>query len=82
MKTLSVKIPDALQARLAAACRSRGVSQSSLLREALEAHLSDAQGRNGAKAPSCYDLVADLAGSLEGPSDLSTNPRHMDGFGQ
>jgi hypothetical protein len=28
------------------------------------------------------DLAGDLIGSLEGPGDLSTSPRHMRGFGR
>lgn len=82
MKSLTVKIPDALQARLAAACRHRGVSQSSLLREALQAHLSGTNRRNGATAPTCYDLAADLIGSLDGPTDLSANVSHLGEYGQ
>ncbi len=30
---------------------------------------------------SFLDLSYDLAGCLEGPGDLSTNPEHMEGFG-
>ena len=28
------------------------------------------------------DVAGDLIGSLEGPGDLSTSPRHMRGFGR
>ena len=31
---------------------------------------------------SFLDLSYDLAGCLEGPGDLSTNPEHMEGFGE
>ena len=32
--------------------------------------------------PSAYELAKDLAGCVEGgPTDLSTNPKHMEGFG-
>lgn len=29
-----------------------------------------------------FEHIQHLAGSLEGPGDLSTNPIHMEGFGQ
>lgn len=35
-----------------------------------------------AETPSMFELVKDLAGSVEdGPADLSTNPEHMNGYG-
>ncbi len=36
------------------------------------------------KAPSgsFLDGLEDIVGSVEGPADLSSNPRHMDGFGR
>lgn len=34
-------------------------------------------------APGSFlDGIEELAGSVEGPEDLSTSPRHMDGFGR
>lgn len=33
-------------------------------------------------APSAFDLASDLAGCLDGPADLSTNPKYMEGFGE
>ncbi|MEZ0368392.1 MAG: hypothetical protein ACAI44_04810 [Candidatus Sericytochromatia bacterium] len=33
-------------------------------------------------APSVFELAQDLAGCLDGPPDLATNPRYMDGFGR
>ena len=31
---------------------------------------------------SAYDLAKDVVGSLDGPEDLSTNPKYMEGFGE
>ena len=31
---------------------------------------------------SAYDLAKDVIGSLDGPEDLSTNPKYMKGFGE
>lgn len=33
-------------------------------------------------AGSFLDGIEDIVGSIEGPADLSTNPRYMDGFGK
>ena len=32
--------------------------------------------------PVPFERIKHLAGSYEGPGDLSTNPKHMEGFGQ
>ncbi|MEM8639842.1 MAG: hypothetical protein AAGG51_13650 [Cyanobacteria bacterium P01_G01_bin.54] len=32
--------------------------------------------------PSAFDLARDLAGCLDGPADLSTNPKYFEGFGE
>lgn len=77
MKTISLKLPPELEARLTRAARAKGVSKSRLIREALEAHLA-----NGKRRQSCLDLAGDLVGSLSGPKDLSTNPKYMKGFGE
>lgn len=80
MKTLSLKLPDALAAKLAAAARKRQASKSVLVREALEAYLS-----NGGRAQpgSFLDLAGDLVGCVDsGVSDLAHNPKHMEGFGR
>ncbi|MHB8767224.1 MAG: ribbon-helix-helix protein, CopG family [Deferrisomatales bacterium] len=78
MKTLSVKIPEALDTRLTEAARRGRATRSAVLREALEAFLAvDVDAR----CDSALSLVADLAGCLEGPPDLSADPRHLEGYG-
>ena len=80
MTTISLKLPDRLLERLESTARARGTTKSSVVRECLEQSLEARPA--GAKA-SCYDLASDLAGSLKGlPHDLSTNPKHMRGFGE
>ena len=78
MATVSLKMPEPLAAEVAAVARRRGVSKSALIREAIETFLSTDEV---ARPKSALDLVADLAGSCEGPEDLSTNPKYMEGFG-
>jgi hypothetical protein len=79
MKTLSVKVPDGLDARLAAAARRRKTNKSALVRKALEGVL-----RESAKprAGSALDLVRDLVGCVAGPADLSVNKAHLKTFGR
>ncbi|HCK83345.1 MAG TPA: hypothetical protein DHW63_02140 [Hyphomonadaceae bacterium] len=78
MNTLTVKLPPALEAQLEALVRKRKQSKSAVVREAIErlVEQSDAPAKG-----SVLDLVGDLAGIVSGPRDLSTNPKHMRGFG-
>jgi Ribbon-helix-helix protein, copG family len=78
MTTITCKISEKLNAHLEALARRRHVSKSAILREALE---SKTKGSAKSAAPSAYDLVAHLCGTLRGPKDLSTNSKHMKGFG-
>jgi hypothetical protein len=75
MKTLSVKLPASLDARLAALARRKGQTKSALTREILSHFLSRERF-------SCLDLVADLVGCVSGPRDLATNNRYMRDFGR
>lgn len=76
---MSIKLPKSLFQRLRKAARLRGQSKSAFVREAVEMHLDNGEL---ASPGSCFDLASDLAGSLDGPPDLSTNPKHLKGFGQ
>jgi len=78
MKTLSVKIPERLAARLESAARRRRVSKSELIRKLLQKGLESGDQ----SSPSAYDLMRDGIGIVSsGHSDLATGERHMDGFG-
>jgi len=74
MKTVSFKLPEALDAALSALAEQRKSSRSGLVREALEA-LTAGERR------SVTAMVDELVGSLAGPADLSTHPKHMAGYG-
>ncbi len=78
MKSICLKIPEELDARLAAELEGRGVNRSELIREALESYLARPKG---APAASFAALARDLAGCVEGPEDLSCAPEHLDGYG-
>jgi hypothetical protein len=76
MKTITVKLPEPLAAWLSRRARELGRPQSDLVREALQ------RSREGGNGVSCHDLFADLCGVVDGPKDLSTNPKHLAGFGE
>jgi hypothetical protein len=76
MKTITVKLPEALAEWLSRRARALGRPQSDLVREALQ---RVSEGTSGA---SCHDLFADVCGVIDGPKDLSTNPKHFSGFGE
>ncbi len=81
VETLSIKVPTTTKTRLKALARARKTSPSALLREAIEQVLSSPRTRSG---PSLHELSNDLFENLGagGPRDLSSNPRHMEGFGR
>jgi Arc/MetJ-type ribon-helix-helix transcriptional regulator len=80
MRMVTVKLPEPLAAKLDALAKRRRRPKSVLIRDALEAYL---QNGNRTKTLSCYDLTADLAGSLaSGVGDLSYNKKHLEDFGR
>lgn len=79
MKTIAIKLPDSLLAAIEHAARKKGENRSVLIRGALEEFLS---GKSKGRTGSCLDLARDLAGSVQGPRDLSTNQERLDGYGQ
>lgn len=79
MKTLSVKVPSALEVELTVAATRRGLSKSALIRAALEGALTSGRGR---QAGSFLALARDLAGCVAGPKDLSHSPRHLRDYGR
>jgi hypothetical protein len=68
MKTLTVRLPDALAAEIEAESRRRKVSKSDIVRDRLAAAMP--------QRPASLDAVADLIGSVHGlPHDLSANTK-------
>ncbi|MFM6127494.1 MAG: ribbon-helix-helix protein, CopG family [Sphaerospermopsis kisseleviana] len=83
MAVISLKLTDALDARLTEQAHRRRLSKSELVRRALTAFLQSSEHDEEGQAPqSAADLLADLVGCCEdGPVDLSTNPAYMSDFG-
>jgi predicted transcriptional regulator len=75
MRTVSFKLPEQLDDALSDLARRRKSSRSALVREALE--VLAAGGRNSVTA-----AVDALVRPLDGPADLSTNPKHLVGYGK
>ena len=76
---ITVRIPLSLGKRLKEQAGVKGRPESEIVREALESYLRQAAGQ------SAYELAkrAGLIGRYKGaPRDLSTNPRHLKGFGE
>jgi Arc/MetJ-type ribon-helix-helix transcriptional regulator len=73
MELISVKLPPALRAKIAAEAQRRNVSQSAIVRESLERVLTGPASRD---ETSCVDLAGSLVGSFRsGRRDLSTNKK-------
>jgi Arc/MetJ-type ribon-helix-helix transcriptional regulator len=78
MVTLTVKLPEALATKLEALVRRRGRSRSDIVREAIARAVDEGPD---AKEGSVLDLLQDMKGAGKGPKDLSSNPKHMRGYG-
>ena len=78
MKTISLKLPDDIDARLEARARDRGLTKSAITREALSRYLDRGPG----PGVSCLDLVRDLVGTARGPGDLASNRKYLRGYGR
>ena len=74
--SLTVRLSSDLAQRLRAAVARRQMSLSAAVREALEVYMA------GHAGPSFLEQAHDQAGSLGGPTDLSSNRRHLAGFGR
>jgi hypothetical protein len=82
MSVLSCKLPPALDGRLAALAKRRGVSKSVLVREAIEAKVVE----EAAAPPGPTNLIealGDSVGSIaSGKHDLARNKKHLKRYGR
>jgi hypothetical protein len=76
MRAPTIKLPEPLDDKLTAIAKRRHMTRAKALREALD--VFDGQTAK----PPVAALAADLIGSLEGPGDLLSNPKHMAGYGR
>jgi predicted transcriptional regulator len=75
MRTVSFKLPEDLDDALSKLALRRGASRSAVVREAIAAFAVD-------KKRSVTSAVDEITAPLDGPRDLSTNAKHMAGFGK
>ena len=91
MTTISLRLPAQLLARLEQESRARRTTKSSLVRDCLEKQLSALQAP--ADLPelpageSAYDQALPILKKIWAthrslPKDVSTHPKHMEGFGE
>ena len=73
----TVKLPKALAAALKRTAKQRGCSESELIREGIE-HVTDTEEGIDMFAA----IGADFGIGRGGPPDLSSNKKHMKGFGR
>jgi hypothetical protein len=66
--------------RLAVLADQSRTSRSEILRSALARCIED--GAPSAVSPSAFDRLAAIAGTVQGPPDLATAPRHLEGYGK
>ncbi|PJB61131.1 MAG: hypothetical protein CO096_30325, partial [Armatimonadetes bacterium CG_4_9_14_3_um_filter_66_14] len=80
MAALTLRLPNSLESRLRRYAEVRGRTKSDVARAALEADLDEPNTEPG--AATAFELMRKHIGSVEGPSDLSTNPAHLTGYGR
>jgi len=80
VKVLSLKVPEQLDRKLSAMVKRRGMRKSAVVREAIERYVDESREiRKG----SFLDLAGDLVGCVkDAPADLSSNPKHLNGYGR
>lgn len=74
LKAITVKIGRSAYVKVARVAKRRGVTASAVVREAIE-NLEEPT------AMSFCEAAGDAVGSVEGPVDLSTNPKYLEGYG-
>ena len=78
---ISVRLDRSLRAKNRKHAKVAGKKESEVIREALEREFQVKLS----KPKTCYQLGMELGlfGSIDNaPADLSTNPQHMEGFGE
>ncbi len=84
MKTITIKLPDFLNASLDAAAASRKQTKSAIVRdllmEAMHAHPAAPRKKS---RPSLHERLQKYQGAgPTGVKDLASNPKHLSGYGR
>lgn len=83
---LTINVTPAQKRQIERLAEQKGLSPEAVVLSVLNRELEmEANGEERDKEPqseSFLDGIEHLVGSVEGPSDLSTNPEHMEGYGR
>ena len=79
---ISLKLSASLHAKLDRAAKQRKSTKSDVVRTALDQFLKSDNGSKSSRQVSALELAGDLVGCIEGPGDLSTNPKYLEGYGK
>ncbi|MDE0145103.1 MAG: ribbon-helix-helix domain-containing protein [Nitrospira sp.] len=79
MKILTLRLDEALYAKIRSTSKQRKTTRSEVVREALNAYFEKS---NNSSKESAFELANDLAGTVAGPTTLSFNKIHLKGFGR
>ena len=79
MKILTLRLDEALYAKVLSRSRQRKTTRSEVVREALYVYFEKG---NGSSKGSAFELARDLAGTVAGSTNLSVNKIHLKGFGR
>ncbi len=80
MSRINVRLDPQLKQKLESVALAEGVSPSDVVRTALRAHLDRRQPKRSALDAAREAGIVGIY--TDGPSDLSTNPKFMEGFGE
>jgi hypothetical protein len=75
-----MKLTPAQKDKIRTLANRRGVTQKQAVMELVDQAVEDEPVE--AQAGSFLERNRDLCGSVEGPGDLSTNPKYMEGYGE
>jgi predicted transcriptional regulator len=84
MAATTIKLPAKLDRELTALTKERHTTRAKVLREALHAFAEKKPERERIKKlkGTVAELAGDLVGSVEGPGDLTSNPKYMARYGR
>jgi len=79
VKTLTIKVPEELAAKLEIVAMRRGRSKAALVRAAIE---DIVKAEETEASLSCLELARDLKGCVAGPEDLSYSEKYFREYGR
>lgn len=81
-KWFGMKVTPAQKKQIQKLAARKGVSQSQAVLDLVNKEMTEESVKVKAKPGSFLDSIEHLAGSIEGPGDLSTNPKYMEDYGK